>query len=255
MLTACRVVLVRPSIAANIGATARVMRNFGLSQLVLVDPEADPQDPRGRLLATHAEDLLDNARIVPELGDAVGACLLVVGTSARIGGLFRRQSVVAPELIAPQIVQALVSGPAALVFGPESTGLTDEEITRCHYLIHIPTNPDHAALNLAQAVAITLHEIYKAWLCHVGTAPQADEPAMPASFAAQEHMFNRLQEALEAIHFLHGDKADALMHGIRHLLGKAKLTDMEVKLLLGLARQLTWFTQHPNEAACSRDPS
>src|SRR5947199_2495726 len=95
----CRVVLVRPRIAANIGATARVMRNFGLSQLVLVSPEADVNDPRGRLLATHAEDILDDARIVAELRDAVAECVLVAGTSAPTGGLFRRQTAGPPEQI------------------------------------------------------------------------------------------------------------------------------------------------------------
>src|SRR6266446_5936117 len=89
----CRVVLMRPRIAANIGATARVMRNFGLSQLVLVAPEADARDERARALATHAEELLDQARIVADFDEAVADCVLVAGTSARSGGLFRRQSV------------------------------------------------------------------------------------------------------------------------------------------------------------------
>src|SRR3954452_987802 len=78
-LRACRVVLVRPRIAANIGATARVMRNLGFEQLVLVAPAAEPDDPRGLLLATHAEDILRQAKIVPNLGDAVADCLLVAG--------------------------------------------------------------------------------------------------------------------------------------------------------------------------------
>jgi tRNA/rRNA methyltransferase len=237
----CRVVLVRPRIAANIGATARVMRNFGFSQLVLVAPEADPQDPRGRLLATHAEDLIDNARIVEEFGAAVADCILVVGTSARSGGLFRRQSVGLPEQICPQVVQSMASGPVAVVFGPEPCGLTDEEVTRCHYLIHIPTDPQFPALNLAQAVAIVLYEIRKSALNQQIAAAEAEAFSEPASFAGQERAFAHLREALEAIHFLHGDKADSLMHGIRHLLGKARLTEMEVKLLLGLARQMIWF--------------
>jgi tRNA/rRNA methyltransferase len=240
MLSACRVVLVRPHIAANIGATARVMRNFGFSELVLVDPVADPQDPRGRLLATHAQDVIDSARIVSEFTDAVGDCVLVAGTSARIGGLFRRQSVVAPEQIAKLVMQGLSSGPVALVFGPEPSGLTDLEVTRCHFLIHIPTEPEYPALNLAQAVAITLYEIHKEWLCRAGAAPNRKDLVAPAPFAVQEHMFESLREALEAVHFLYGEKADALMHGLRHLLGRANPTEMEVKLLLGLARQLTW---------------
>jgi tRNA/rRNA methyltransferase len=232
----CRVVLVRPKIAANIGATARAMRNFGASQLILVAPLADIADPRGRLLATQAQHILDNARIVNELDDAIADCVLVVGTSARRGGLFRQQSVESAQTLAPKIAAALASGPVAIVFGPETSGLTDAEITRFHYLLHIETAAEHAALNLAQAVAISLHEIRKAWQ---RDAPDPVEELAP--FAMQEQMFVQLNAGLRAIHFLYGDKADALMHGIRHLLGKARLTPMEVKLLLGLARQLLWI--------------
>ncbi len=239
----CRVVLVRPRIAANIGAVARVMRNFGATQLALVAPQADVQDPRGRLLATHAEDLLDNAAIVGELGEALADCVLVAGTSARTGGLFRRQSVGPPEQIMPRLVETMSSQPVALVFGPEPSGLTDADVTRCHFLIHLPTDPQYPALNLAQAVAITLYELRKAWL---GQTP-GESPMAMASFAQQEQMFARLREALEAIHFLYGDKADALMHGLRHMLGRAMLTEMEVKLLLGLARQMVWIAGEREE--------
>src|SRR5437763_759602 len=111
----CRVVLVRPHIAANLGATARVMRNMGLTQLVLVAPVANPADPRARQLSTHGETILQQARCVAELGEAVADCGLVVGTSARTGGLFRRQSMGTPEEILPPLVEVLPAGPAALV--------------------------------------------------------------------------------------------------------------------------------------------
>jgi tRNA/rRNA methyltransferase len=242
-LANCRVVLVRPRIAANIGAVARVMRNFGLSELVLVDPEAALDDPRGRLLATHAEDILDRARIVPDLGAAGADCLLLAGTSARTGGLFRRQSTGTPEEILPRLLPALPMGPVGLVFGPEPSGLSNDEVARCHYLIHIPADERHPALNLAQAVAICLYELRRVWLAAI--EPPAAE--LPASFAAQEQMFARLREALEEIHFLYGAKADALMHALRHLIGRARPTEMEVKLLLGLARQMRWFVAHGHE--------
>lgn len=244
-LAACRVVLVRPRIAANIGATARVMRNLGYEELVLVAPEAEPDDPRGLLLATHAEDILQKARIVPDLGDAVGDCLLVAGTSARTGGLFRRQTLGPPEDILPRLLPALAQGPCALVFGPEPSGLTNAEVTRCHYLIHIPTEAVAPALNLAQAVAITLYELRRAWLLQ--TQASAEQPR-PAAFAAQEQMFDHLRIALEEVHFLYGDKADALMHALRHLIGRAQPSDMEVAVLHGLAHQLRWFAAHQAQA-------
>src|SRR5262249_38842421 len=153
----CQVVLVRPAIAANLGAAARVMRNMGLSELVLVAPAADPADRNARQLSTHGEAILEQARVVAELGEAVADCPFVVGTSARIGGPYRRQSVGPPEAIMPRVVEALRTGPAALVFGTESNGLSNAEVTRCHSLIHIPADPAYPALNLAQAVAICLY--------------------------------------------------------------------------------------------------
>jgi tRNA/rRNA methyltransferase len=237
-LPSLRVVLVRPEVAGNLGATARVMRNLGFSDLCLVAPKADPADPNARQLSTHGESILDTARIVPTLTDALTDCVLIVGTSARIGGPVRRQSVSPPRQIAPQIVTALASDLVALVFGPEPTGLTNEEVTRCHHLIHIPADPTYPALNLAQAVAICLYEVRCAWL-NAGQAVPQVEP--PAPFEMQERMFDHLRTALEEIHYLYGPNADALMHGLRHLIGRARPTAMEVDLLFGLARQLRWI--------------
>src|SRR5215472_16932017 len=93
----CQVVLVETLYPGNLGATARIMRNFGLEDFVLVAPVANQADRRARRMSTHGEDILDRARTFPELGDAVGDCLLVVGTSARSGGLFRKQTVGTPE--------------------------------------------------------------------------------------------------------------------------------------------------------------
>jgi TrmH family RNA methyltransferase len=248
----CRVVLVRPRIAANLGATARVMHNLGFSQLVLVAPEAEVADPRGRLLAAHAEDILDGARIVSELGDALADCVLVVGTSARAGGPVRRQSVGPPEMVLPHLLEAMNVGSTALVFGPEPNGLADAEVTRCHWLMHLPTDPAHPALNLAQAVAIGLYELRRLWL---STSAPATAAEPPAPFALQEKMFERLQQALTAIHFLYGSKGDALMHGLRHLLSRARPTEVEVKLLMGLARQLNWIAAKAEAGKPHRPPA
>jgi tRNA/rRNA methyltransferase len=240
-LSNCRVVLVRAKTAANIGAAARVMRNLGVSDLVLVAPEADPADPRAELLATsHAVGLLRSARVVSTFEGAVADCLLVAATSAKVGGLFRRQSVGTPEEIAAHLLRVLPSGPAALVFGPEPSGLTNEEIARCHYLIHVPTDPAYPALNLAQAVAVCLYALRSAFLRQ---AEPASPPEPPAPHADQERMFEHLRAALTGLHFLYGDKADALMHALRLLIGRAGPTRREVKMLHGLARQIEWHVR------------
>lgn len=239
----CRVVLVRPRIAANIGAAARVMRNMGLSDLVLVAPEASPNDPEARRLSTHGEEVLDHCRTVADIGAAVADCVMIAATSARVGGLTRRQFVGPPDEIAPRLIEAESSGPIALVFGPESSGLSNAEVSRCHYLIHVPTDPQCPVLNLAQAVAICTYELRRDWLRQTAAATLLPPPTAPAPFADQERAFEHLRQALEDVHFLWGDKADSLMHALCHLLRRAGPTPMEVDVLYGLARQLRWFAR------------
>jgi tRNA/rRNA methyltransferase len=245
MLSNCRVVLVRPQVAGNLGAAARAMRNFGLTELVLVDPVADPADREARRLSTHGEAILAAARAVPDLTAAVADCGVVVATSALTAGLYRGQNAGPPDAILPRVAGQLPHGPAALVFGPEPSGLTNAEISRCHFLVSIPTDPTYPALNLSHAVAVCLYELRRAWL---GRADAGAEPA--AGFAEQERMFEHLRAALEAVHFLYGPKADPLMHAVRHLIGRAGPTSQEVKLLHGLARQLMWVAgRGPGDAA------
>ncbi len=237
-LTQCRVVLVRPQKAGNVGSTARVMRNMGLTELVLVAPEADVRGREAKRLSTHGQDILDRARIVEQFEEAVADCVMVAGTSARSGGLFRKQSAGTLADIVPRVLSALPSGPIALIFGPERTGLTNEEVARCHYLMHIPTDASYPALNLAQAVAITLYELRTAWLREWNGEPVHEWK--PADHKSLEHMFGQLEHALEAIHFLYGPKGDSLMHAVRHLISRALPSEMEVDVLRGLARQLEW---------------
>jgi tRNA/rRNA methyltransferase len=237
-LNNCRVVLVRPEVGGNIGSVARAMRNFGLQYLVLVSPKVDSNHPEARRFSMHGEAILDAARIVPNIGEAVADCVLVVGTSARTGGLFRDQSVGPPDVVMSRINEFLPHGPAALVFGPEPSGLTNEEVSRCHQLIHIPATPEYPALNLAQAVTVCLYELRCQWLKSTKSSSQQS----PASFTKQEEMFEHLRRGLEAIHFLYGEKADSLMHAMRHMIGRAGPTDMELGVLHGLARQMEWIS-------------
>lgn len=235
-LERCRVVLVRPQVAGNLGAVARVMRNLGFVDLVLVAPAADPTSRAALQMSTHGEAILRRARIVAHLSEAIADCGLVAATSARQGKLARGRAGI-PEVILPHLLETIL--PTALIFGPEPSGLTNEEIAECHYLIHIPTASDYPALNLAQAAAICLYELRRLWLAASG------EPAarQPAPFVDQDRMFASLRQALEEIHFLYGPKADLLMQALRHLIGRAQPDEQEVKLLHGLARQIRWFAR------------
>jgi len=230
-----RVVLVRPHFPGNLGAVARVMHNFGHSKLTLVDPVADRNDPEARRLATHGEFVLDEARIVTDLPAALAECVLVAATSAKVEGIVRQTGAGSLRDLAP--VLAAATGPVAIIFGPEPSGLTTAETNLCHHLINIPASPEYPSLNLAQAVAIVLYE-----LSLTSLHPIMGE--QPVTFDEQERMFERLRAALEAVHFLYGPKADSLMHAVRHLIGRARPTPGEVKILHGLARQLEWVAAH-----------
>ena len=240
-LTNCRIVLVRPHYAGNLGSTARAMRNFGLSDLVLVAPYASRDDLEARRLATHGLGVLDAARVVNDIGEAIGDCVFTLATSALTAGVIRRGMIGTPAELAPQLLATAVRGPVAIVFGPEPHGLSNEEIGRCHGMIHIPVDPAYPALNLAQAVTVCCYELRKAWSAGVNSARQEPAPGpVVAPHADLERMFDHLQEAFQAVGFLFGDRQESLMHAMRQLIGRALPTPQEVRMLHGLARQLLW---------------
>ncbi|MBA4063375.1 MAG: hypothetical protein C0501_06615 [Isosphaera sp.] len=249
-LTRCRVVLVRPHFAGNLGSVARAMRNFGLADLVLVAPYTSPDNPEARRLATHGEPILDAARVVPDLGAALADCVLTLATSALTAGVVRRGMTGTPAGLMPRLVAAADGGPVALVFGPEPHGLTNDEIGRCHGLVHIPVDPDYPALNLAQAAVVCLYELRKAWSARVNDERRepAAGPAV-APHADQERMFDHLRDGLRAVGFLFGGRQDTLMHAVRQLVGRAGPTPAEVRMLHGLARQLLWVAGRAGRAS------
>jgi tRNA/rRNA methyltransferase len=242
MLENARVVLVRPHYAGNIGAVARVMCNFGLRQLVLVTPFADPRAEEARRLATHGEPILESASVADTLDEAVADCQVVLGTSGNVEGVYRAHNYGRPEEMLPGFAGALPGGPCALVFGPEPSGLGNAEVARCHGLIRILTDSSCPSLNLSHAVAVCLYELRRLWLNARGTSLHPTQKVAP--FADQERMFESLRGALEAVHFVWGAKADSLMHAVRHLIARARPSPNEVRILFGLARQLRWVAEH-----------
>lgn len=258
LLTRCRVVLVRPHYAGNLGAAARVMRNFGLSELVLVAPYASPADLDARRMATHGLGVLDAARTVPDLGAALSDCVFTLATSSLTAGVFRSGTIGPAAEKAAELLAAADGGPVALVFGPEPHGLSNEEVGRCHGLINIPSDPTSGSLNLAQAVAICCYEYRKAWSSRANAARGA--PAVPpravAPFEDQDRMFGHLRDALTEVGYLFGERGDSLMHALRQLIGRAMPTPQEVKILHGLARQLRWASgqMKPGDDRPDADP-
>jgi len=223
------VVLVRPSRAANVAAACRAMKNMGLRRLRLVGPSGLAR-PEARALAYGAWDVLEGATTAADLREAVGDCALVAGTSGRPDG-----RAWTPRRFAADAGPLARGGLAALVFGPEASGLTNSELDLCDLRVHIPTDPAHPSLNLAQAVLLLAYEI------RLSHAPPAAGPPAPRATAGEvEQAIAELREGLLGIGYLNPDNPDAILAELRALLVRAAPSPREVSLLRGVARQVRW---------------
>lgn len=234
-LAGVRVVLVRPRGAANVGAAARAMKNMGLSDLVLAGPTAPRLLARAATMAVHAGDVLAAARVEDSLAAAVSDCVLVVGTTCR-GGLYRARAE-GPEDVAPLVVERAALGPVALVFGSEDHGLTNQDLKHCQRLACIDTSSVYPSLNLAQAVLLLCYEVRRAAL----GKDASSQVAAPAPAGEMEFLFERLESALLRIGYLNPQNPNHIMLALRRLFARAALEPFEVRLLLGLARQIEWY--------------
>lgn len=232
-LSNIRIVLVNPLYGGNVGAICRAMANMGLSGLTLVDP-APLNLAEARMMAVAADDILQGRREVATVEEAVADCGLVMGTTARCG--LYRAHVRPPREWAPRILESAATGKVALVFGRENSGLTNEELAICTNLIQIPSSPDYPSLNIAQAVMICCYELFVA----SGTFVPAEEMSPECPVATREQMFKMWREMLIEIGFMKEEKADHMMLGLRRIFGRAPLTEDDVRILMGVARQTLW---------------
>jgi TrmH family RNA methyltransferase len=230
------IVLVRPRRPANVAAACRAMKNLGLGRLCLVEPAGSLDAPEVRSLAYGAWDVLDGARRAPSLGEAVARSTAVVGTTGRA----------VPEAWTPRRLAAeaaAMAGPGALslVFGPEPTGLTARELDSCHALVHVPTDPEHPSLNLAQAVLLIAYELRLAALEAKAEGGRAVPPGPERATAGEvEEAVQDLRAALLEIGYLDAVNPDRILTELRRLLARSAPTPREVVLLRGLARQVAW---------------
>lgn len=237
-----RIILVEPLYGGNVGSVCRAMANSGLKALTLVNPK--PLDMgEARMMACHAKHVLDGRRECATLAEAVADCTLVIGTSAREG--LYRQHARTPREWAPIILDAAAQGPVALVFGREDKGLSNDELALCNRIIQIPSDPDCPSLNLSQAVLICCYEIFV--LADVYQPPE--EKSIPATSELRERMFAIWRELLLKIGFMEPDKADHMMQGIRRLMGRGAVTEDDVRILMGIARQTDWAVDHRPRAS------
>lgn len=219
--------------------------------LVVVSPRFD--EAGAVKMAVHARDVYDARIEVDDLASAVAGCALVIGTTAR-GGAYRERADDIRELCRRAAGDALVrvadadALPTAFVFGPEDSGLSNEEISVCHTLGYIPSSQDYTSLNLAQAVVVTLYE-FRRWIAVpqatlIGGSPREQTDALQV-----EAMFEQLEDALGRIGFLSEDNPDHIMATLRAMLTRAGLDPREVSVMRGIARQIDWFANGGHEVA------
>lgn len=259
-----RIVLVETSHSGNIGAVARAMKNMGLKNLYLVNPASFP-DETSYARSSGASDILDNAQVVSSLDEAISDCVCVMGTSAR--GRKVPWPVIAPPDAAAKAEEYGQSGPVALVFGRENHGLSNEELQRCHFHIHIPSNPDYSSLNLAMAVQVVSYEIRMHYLKGLegGEGSPYLKPMVapgdpgwdvsPAPVQDVEGFFEHLEQVLVDIEFHRRDKPRQLMTRLRRLFQRSQLDQMEVNILRGIltAVQKASGTTETKSAAVSEN--
>lgn len=225
-----RVVLIHTTHPGNIGAAARAMGNMGLSQLYLVRPQRFP-DAEATARATGAVQLLEQAVVVDTLQQAIANCPLVIGTTARLRSI-RWPQLPVPEAMA-RVAQESRTAPAALVFGRESRGLTNDELDRCNYLVRIPVDEACSSLNLASAVMVLAYELRKAVLeLKPGTPPPIAEAEPPATAEELQSLFDHFQAAMEELAFIKGNPVK-LMRKLIRLFNRARPTSHEVSILRG----------------------
>ncbi|MGF2685778.1 tRNA (cytosine(32)/uridine(32)-2'-O)-methyltransferase TrmJ [Marinobacter sp. DUT-3] len=238
-----RIVLVETSHSGNIGAVARAMKNMGLGNLCLVNPASFP-DETSYARSSGASDVLDNAMVVSSLDEAISDCVLVMGTSAR--GRKVPWPVIAPPDAAVKAAEHTSAGPVALVFGRENHGLSNDELQRCHYHIHIPSNPEYSSLNLAMAVQVVCYEMRMHYLRGLEggegspylkpmTAPgDAGWDVPPAPVNDVEGFFGHLEQVLVDIDFHRRENPRQLMTRLRRLFQRARMDQMEINILRGV---------------------
>lgn len=232
MLSNVKIILVETSHPGNIGATARAMKTMGLKHLTLVDPKKFPH-VEATARAASADDILTNCTVVDSLDEALSDSAIIIGTSARL----RRMTV---ELLDPPNCAQLVRNtpvdtPVAIIFGREDSGLTNDELNRCHYHIHIPTAPDYTSLNLAAAVQIVCYELRMAQLNKAETIESsAAEPL--ASDHEIQLFYDRLEKTLIKIDFLDPAVPRKLMPRFKRMYNRIRLEKTELDLLMGMLK-------------------
>jgi tRNA/rRNA methyltransferase len=233
-LTNIAVILIEPQGPLNIGSVCRVMMNFGLADLRLVNPQTDHLGEEARRMAVRATPLLEQARVYPSLPDALAGCSLAIGTTRRFGKY--REDFIHPNDAGREILTAAASASTALVFGREDRGLHTNELDLCQRFLTIPTSDRLPSMNLAQSVAVCLYEVAK---LH-GAAAATESGRRLATVSQLEDLYVHMRGTFGAIDYLDPQNPEHILRAFRRFLGRAALDPREVRILRGLLSQIDW---------------
>ena len=227
------IVLHRTRHPENIGAAARAIRNMGIGQLVVVDPQNCDLTKICRL-ATHAAlDVVEQMVVCDTLDAALADFNFVIGTTARLGG--QRKVVSSPSKLGPKLFSISQGNRIAILFGPEDRGLSNIDIRFCDLLVNIPT-AEFSSLNLAQAVMVMCYELYS-FSCG---KPTAFAPRLANRYEL-EAMYAQLKDVLIRVSFINPDNPDYFMNNLRHFFSRMQLRAKEVRIVRGICRQIIWY--------------
>lgn len=227
------VVLVEPRHPGNVGMVCRAMKNMGITSLRLVNPCA-VDHPEARKFAVSAGDILQSARLFPSLEEALSDVVFSVATTRRFGKY--REEVMSVEETAKTLHLRSQEGNVALVFGREDNGLTTEELSRCSAVGTIDT-AEYGSLNLAQAVLIFCHEL---WRSRGGKGAESSPGREPASTKELEALFSHMETTLLRIGFLNPENPAHIMRTLRRVIHRARVDSREAAILRGIMSQIDW---------------
>ena len=237
-MSALKVVLISPRNPLNIGAAARAMSNFGFSEMRLVNPYAVAF--REARSAVKAHVVLEQAREYPTVAEAVADCALVVGTTA-IGPRVLEHPLCRLEYGGKLIAKKMGAAPVALLFGSEKFGLSNEDMSHCHWVMRIPTREEHGSMNLGQAVAVCLYEIIRS----PAAAKTAPDVKRPAEVVHTERITELLETILDRSGYVHARVEGSTRMKIRRLVRRLQLNAHDAEVWLGMLRQILWKLEHP----------
>mgnify|MGYP000854843915 CR=1 FL=1 len=219
----------------NIGSAARAMANMGLGRLVLAAPRCRINEESYRL-AKAGGPVLESAKVCRSLTSALRGIRLLVGTTGKSGGY--RSPAAPPRALVPQILDHAARQRVGILFGPEDTGLVDDDLRLCQLLVRIPTHRRAGSINLAQAVMVVGYELFLGSLGHTPARTLRAAPLLQT-----EAMYAQLEKALLEIGFLHEQNARHMMFALRRIFGRAGLESADVGVLRGIARQVSWYAR------------